>query len=344
LWRDGRVLSAGGQERGGLKETGEWFSPPYLFRGPRPVITAAPASITWASAFTVSTPDTAAVARISLLRLDAGTHAFDGNQRFAWLDFTRTGASTLTVQAPADANIAPPGYYQLFLLSAEGVPSISEYVRIGTPTDVLARDDDYEAMMDEALTVAAPGVLGNDTGSYAAPLSAVLVAGPGHGSLDLRADGSFTYTPADGFSGTDTFTYRARLEASESDSATVMIMVGMAPVVAIDDAYDADANTPLSVAAPGVLGNDEGHHAMLSAVLESGPASGTLVLGSDGAFLYTPAEGFSGTDTFTYRASDGTSTSDPAVVTITVAPVADPGGTAASRAPVIPALLSTEPD
>ena len=344
LWRDGRVLSAGGQEPHGLKETGEWYSPPYLFRGPRPVITAAPASITWAGAFTVSTPDTAAVARISLLRLDAGTHAFDGNQRFTWLDFARTDASTLTVQAPPDANVAPPGYYQLFLLSAEGVPSISEYVRIGTPTDVLARDDEYEALMDTPLAVAAPGVLGNDTGSHAAPLSAVLVAGPGHGSLDLRADGSFTYTPADGFSGADTFTYRARLEASESDTATVTIMVGMAPVVAIDDAYGTDANTPLSVVAPGVLGNDEGHHAMLAAVLETGPASGTLALDSDGAFVYTPAEGFSGTDTFMYRASDGITTSDPAVVTITVAPVTDPGGAAASRAPVVTALPSTEPD
>lgn len=83
---------------------------------------------------------------------------------------------------------------------------------------------------------------------------------------------------------------------------------------------------------------------MLAAVLETGPASGTLTLDSDGAFVYTPAEGFSGTDTFTYRASDGITTSDPAVVTITVAPVTDPGGAAASRAPVVTALPSTEPD
>ena len=59
------------------------------------------------------------------------------------------------------------------------------------------------------LTVAAPGVLGNDADPDGNPLTATLVTGAGHGSLTLNANGSFTYTPAANFNGTDTFTYRA---------------------------------------------------------------------------------------------------------------------------------------
>jgi VCBS repeat-containing protein len=89
--------------------------------------------------------------------------------------------------------------------------------------------------------------------------------------------------------------------------------------VADDDAYSTAEDAALTVAAPGVLGNDsDPDHDPLSAVLVSGPSHGTLTLNANGSFLYTPAGNFNGSDLFAYRASDGSLTSDSAIVTLTV--------------------------
>jgi hypothetical protein len=232
LWRDGRVLAAGGGSAGReqrTNETGEWYSPDYLFRGPRPTIGSAPAAANYGAAFDIETPDAGAVTKISLLRLDAPTHAFDGNQRFMWLGFTRASDTTLRVEAPANANIAPPGYYQLFLLSAEGVPSVSAYVRIGPGLAVTAADDHYHTDTGVTLSVPAPGVLANDGG---AGLVASLDSGPANGTLTLHADGSFTYTPGTGFHGIDTFAYTVSDGMGDSARATVTIEVMHMPLAA----------------------------------------------------------------------------------------------------------------
>jgi hypothetical protein len=77
----------------------------------------------------VQTPDAARIATVSFLRLGAVTHAFNENQRFLQLPFA-TGSGTLTVQAPANANLAPPGYYMLFILDTNGVPSVAATLRL----------------------------------------------------------------------------------------------------------------------------------------------------------------------------------------------------------------------
>ena len=109
----------------------------------------------------------------------------------------------------------------------------------------VAADDAYSTAEDTALTVAAPGVLGNDTDPDGDPLTAVLVSGPSHGTLTLNADGSFTYTPAANFNGTDSFTYRASDGTADSNLATVTITVTAvndAPA-ATDDAYSTAEDT-----------------------------------------------------------------------------------------------------
>jgi VCBS repeat-containing protein len=174
--------------------------------------------------------------------------------------------------------------------------------------------------------VPAPGVLANDTDLDSSTLTAAVVTGPGHGTLTLNADGSFTYTPAANFNGTDSFTYRASDGSLTSDPATVTMTVTPVsdPPAATDDAYNTDEDTPLTVAAPGVLANDtdpDGNQ--LSAVLGSGPSHGTLTFNANGSFTYTPAVNFNGSDSFTYRASDGALTSNVATVAITVSAVND---------------------
>jgi VCBS repeat-containing protein len=139
--------------------------------------------------------------------------------------------------------------------------------------------------------------------------------------LDLNADGSFTYTPMDGFNGMDTFTYRANDGADNSNLATVNITI--APVnnapLAVDDSYNTQVNLALVVVGPGVLLNDTDlDDDPLTAWLDSGPAHGTLNLNADGSFTYTPATGFIGVDTFTYHANDGLDDSNIATVQIMV--------------------------
>ncbi|MBZ0220513.1 MAG: tandem-95 repeat protein, partial [Candidatus Methylomirabilis sp.] len=147
-----------------------------------------------------------------------------------------------------------------------------------------AVDDTYSTLEDAPLQVAAPGVLGNDSGE--GDLTAQLVTGPANGSLALNPDGSFIYTPGAGYSGIDSFTYKVFSDDVESNNAIVMITVQDRPE-AVDDTYSTLEDAPLQVAAPGVLGNDSGE-GDLTAQLVTGPANGSLTLNPDGSFIYTP--------------------------------------------------------
>ncbi len=89
----------------------------------------------------------------------------------------------------------------------------------------VANNDAYSLVQDTTLTVAAPGVLGNDTDADGNSLTAAVVSGVSHGTLNLNANGGFTYTPSAGYAGTDSFTYRANDGMSNSASATVTISV-----------------------------------------------------------------------------------------------------------------------
>jgi VCBS repeat-containing protein/predicted outer membrane repeat protein len=184
----------------------------------------------------------------------------------------------------------------------------------------VANNDSYSTAEDTPLTSQVPGVLANDTDVDGDALSAVLVNGPSHGTLTLASGGSFTYTPSDNYNGPDSFTYQANDGQADSGAATVFLTitpVNDAPV-ANNDSYSTADDTPLTAPALGVLGNDTDIDGdPLQATLVSGPAHGTLTFNSNGSFLYTPAAGFSGNDTFTYRASDG-SLDSQAAVTISV--------------------------
>src|SRR5207247_1142649 len=142
---------------------------------------------------------------------------------------------------------------------------------------------------DVTLTVAAgAGVLGNDTDIDGDTLTAALVTGPAHGTLTLNANGSFTYTPAANFNGSDSFTYRASDAALTSNLATVTVSVAAvndAPASATRRSCDLEDATLTVAAGAGVLGNDtdiEGD--TLTAAVATGPAHGTLTLNVNGSF------------------------------------------------------------
>jgi hypothetical protein len=135
LLPDGRVLVAGGGKLAPAVDypDAEIYSPPYLFKGARPTITSAPSSVTYGANMTINTPNAANVNSVSFVRLSSVTHAINTDQRYIPLTFTKN-AGSLTVKAPTNSNIAPPGYYMLFIVNSVGVPSVAKIIQLGGNT------------------------------------------------------------------------------------------------------------------------------------------------------------------------------------------------------------------
>jgi Galactose oxidase-like, Early set domain/Fibronectin type III domain/Kelch motif len=130
LLPDGRVLSAGGTFGGASAEI---YSPPYLFHGSRPTITSAPTSVGYGQSFFVGTPDATSISKVTLLALSSVTHGFNMGQRISRPLFSQATGG-LNVTAPSNRNTTPPGYYMLFILNSNGVPSVAEIVQIKSTT------------------------------------------------------------------------------------------------------------------------------------------------------------------------------------------------------------------
>jgi len=128
LLPDGRIMSAGDTGPGGGRSAIDFYSPPYLNQGPRPSITSAPGQVGHGSSFSVnvSGPDTS---RAVLMAPSATTHANEMHARHVELDVTQV-AGGFTATAPS-ATVAPPGYYMLFVLTPDGVPSVAKWVHVG---------------------------------------------------------------------------------------------------------------------------------------------------------------------------------------------------------------------
>ncbi len=178
--------------------------------------------------------------------------------------------------------------------------------------------DDYGTAFETVLTIdAANGVLANDSDDGTVD-AATLETGvdAADGDLTFNDDGSFSFAPADGFSGDATFTYRAQDNDGLSSFPTTVTITVEDPVVApppltepnaMEDSYSTPFETALDVAAAdGVLANDSDDKPGLAAFLvdDVDPAEGTLALDEFGGIMFTPAAGFSGDASFTYQAVD----------------------------------------
>jgi hypothetical protein len=136
LLPDGTVMTAGMDEEFNPEPFHypeyriEVFYPPYLFRGPRPEIQAVPNTIHYGVPFQVQSDTPVDVYSAALLRCGAVTHSFNMDQRHVGLKIAARGVSTVTIESVPNANIAPPGYYLLFVLTADGVPSTGTFVKL----------------------------------------------------------------------------------------------------------------------------------------------------------------------------------------------------------------------
>lgn len=212
-------------------------------------------------------------------------------------------------------------------------------------TPPVATGETFSVNENSVLTVAAPGILGNDVDANGDALTAVLVSEPSRGALSLSGDGSFVYSPQAGFFGADSFNYKANDGSADSGFATVVIMVNQVnqPPVADDQTVSAveDAGVAVTLTATDREGDP------ITYAIELPPAYGTLS-GAAPNLTYTPAANYHGPDNFTFSASDVAGVSAWATVSITVTPVNDApeavAGTAATAEDTAVAVTLTAAD
>jgi VCBS repeat-containing protein len=206
--------------------------------------------------------------------------------------------------------------------------TVTVTITITAVNDAPVAVDDNRGPVAEGGTLNGASVLTNDTDAENDSLTAVLVSGPANASsFVLNADGTFTYVHDGSETTSDSFTYKANDGSADSNVATVTITINAvndAPV-AVADGYAVNEGDTLVVPAPGVLGNDtDSDSPSLTAVLVSGPAhASSFALNADGSFTYVHNGGEATTDSFTYKANDGTLDSNVVTVTITINPVND---------------------
>ena len=196
----------------------------------------------------------------------------------------------------------------------------------------VAVDDAFATDEDTPLSEAAPGVLANDSDGDLDPLTAILDSGPANAqSFTLNADGSFDYTPAADFNGSDSFSYFANDGQANSAAATVTITVNPVndPPVAVDDTARTDEDQQVDIV---VLANDsdiDGSLDPATVTVITPPGNGsTTVNPANGGITYTKSADFNGVDSFVYEVcDDGTplpALCATATVSITIEPVNDP--------------------
>jgi Domain of unknown function (DUF1929)/FG-GAP repeat len=168
LLPDGRVLTGGGGvcascvNLGYLEKNIEYFEPPYLFKkdgsgqkATRPVINSVPSTATYGQDFDISSAQAGSIAKVGLVRLGAATHSQDQGQRYVPLSFTAS-SDTLKATAPANSNIAPAGYYMLFITDDAGVPSVAKMIKLQPKPAVKGASSDFNGDGSSDAVVADP--------------------------------------------------------------------------------------------------------------------------------------------------------------------------------------------
>ncbi len=282
--------------------------------------------------FTVTSGPTEGVLRVS------GTAAMEFTQQDL-IDGAVTYDHTADI-APGDT---PPDDAFAFNLqdgTGEGpTGNVFSVSVLGTNDPPTAAADADTTQQGTPISIAAPGVLENDSDPNGDPLSVSAVNGSpsdvgqqislaSGALLTIETNGAYSYAPngafdnlSDGETASDSFTYTASDGNGGTNQASVSLTIeGLngAPVAA-DDSFATYEDSTLTVDAPGILGNDNDPDAdPLTPSVVSDPSNGTVTLSNDGSFEYVPASGFADTDSFTYEVSDESGATDQATVALTV--------------------------
>lgn len=253
LLPDGRVLVAGSGHVENITGPGEYnaqyYSPPYLFNGTRPTISSMPSSFNYGDTISIQTPDAASIAKVSLVSLGADTHTLDMNQHFVPLSYT-VGSGALSVASPTSANVAPPGYYMVFLVNGSGVPSVASIVHIGAAVDTTPPTVSMTAPANGA-TVSGTAVTVSATASDNVAVGNVqfLLDGNPVGSPVLQAPYALNWDSTTVANGTHTLSARATDTAGNTTTATAVTVTVNNPVptgATVDTSVSSDGNGTVS--------------------------------------------------------------------------------------------------
>ena len=318
LLKDGRVLAASGFT------SYKTFSPPYLFNSSgelaeRPQIISAPAQGTYSNEITVNHSSDNNISRVTLLSQPRESNAGFGarvGQRFIELDFedVTNGAN---VSLPDSANIAPPGYYLMYLIDDKGVPSEGHMISLNVPSSDTSAyptaTDDYATATDGAtITI---DVLANDTGNSLTlnPPNAWSLRG---GNVAL-VDNKLTYKPKAGFTGEDNiwYTFVDSLGRVNSGKVTITVNANNSPYPTASE--DNVETTTTNATTIDVLANDNGNGLVLHAPNAWSLKGGTVEL-VDNQLVYTSKAGFVGNDNIWYVFEDSQGRINSGQVNITV--------------------------
>jgi hypothetical protein len=351
LLPDGRVLSSGGGICGTcdqvhyLAKNAEIFSPPYLFQAdgtlaPRPTIDAAPASTSYGVAMEIATGNPASISKVALVRLGAVTHSDNMEQRYIPLSFT-AGATSITATAPANANVAPPGPYMLFIIDGNGVPSVSRMVSVqgdSPPVVTLTQPSDGATFTQPATVNLAA------TASDADGIVTKVEFFNGAAKLGEDTSAPYSFTWSGVAAGTYTLTARAtdNLGAiTSSAAATITVNANTPPTVDMTSPVDgATFTSPATVNLAATASDADG------IVTKVEFFNGAAKLGEDTSapYSFTWNGVAAGTYTLTARATDnvGAITSSSAA-TITVSASANTPPSASITSPADGAIFAWKP-
>ncbi len=250
----------------------------------------------------------------SLFAVVPSIDAVSGDLSFV-LAADSNGAATMTISATDDGGTASGG--------VDTSAVVTRTITVSAANDPPVAIDDAPTLAEDQVGGLTFGVLGNDTDidgdtlTYNSADTSTVV----EGTITDHLDGTFTYVPHEHFNGTETFTYVVADGNGGTDTGLVTVTV--TPVaddpVAVDDSRITPVDTPLVVAAPGLLTNDfELDGETITVTGATTPSNGAVSTNPDGSFTYTPGSGFVGTDTFVYTVQDASGATDTATVTVTV--------------------------
>ncbi|WP_236642010.1 Ig-like domain-containing protein [Dokdonia sinensis] len=240
---------------------------------------------------------------------------------------------TLTYIPADDFNGTDTFTYTVTVTNPDGSTSTeTTTVTVGVNPIADVVDDADSTPEDTPVTV---DVLANDT--FEGTMNEVTdVTDPANGTVTINADGTVTYTPDTGFTGTDTFDYTVTVTNPDGSTTTEIatVVITVTGDQGVPDVATTDEDTPVDI---DVLANDgyTGTYGTDFEITEvSDPANGTVTIGPDGVLTYIPADDFNGTDTFTYTVTvtnpDGSTSTETTTVTVGVTPIADVVDDAAS--------------
>jgi PKD repeat protein len=337
LLPDARVLLLGGNpQRGSYNDTMEIYSPAYLFvtdaNGPvpQPTITGDPGPISYGASFPIPTPNPADIRSVVLVRPGAVTHAFDMEQRLIELPFSSAGG-LLTATAPPNGNIAPPGYYMLFILNSAGVPSKASFVRLALPSPNQAPTATINNPATNMTVNPGGSVAFSGSGSDPDPGGSIAsyawtFPGGSPASSSIATPGNVTYSTPGSYQASLTVTDNGNLTSAAATRAITVSDFSLAVTPSSRTILQGDsAGYTVSI---GALSGFTGTVALsVTSALPAGvtatftPASVTTS-GSSALAVATSATTPAGTYTLTIRGTSGT-VSHAATVTLVVNPAGD---------------------